>query len=501
MLRQGSRSSASETNYLLALFACLGALLALRLLAVYAAKTNLVLDEAQYWTWSRELAFGYFSKPPMIAWVIRGASELCGDSEACIRSASPVLYTLAAFMIYLTGRALYGPRVGFWSAIVFATLPGVSYSANLITTDVPLILFWTIALYAWVMLVKRQSMVFAVLLGVAIGLGLLAKQAMVYAFLCIACHAIVSHEARNALKGGRGIVVALIALALFAPNVVWNAEHGFPTVKHTEANIGWQYPYVHPQRLIEYVGVQFGVFGPILLVVLLRTAWREIRQPSDRGKVLLLSFSLPVLGLLVVQALLSRAHGNWSATAYPAGSILVTAVMLELNRQVLFRVSLGLHLAFAAAVAAAPAFAPQWRLFEQLQFLSRVVGWRDSADIVRTKLAEQHYGSILVDTREMAGELLYYLRDVPIPLYVWPSGPTPKDHYEMTRPFTAASPEPVLYVSLKRCPERLAKSFDSFTHLGIERVRLVEAKSRLLHFCRLADYKGPRARAPNAPAQ
>ena len=183
---------------------------------------------------------------------------------------------------------------------------------------------------------------------------------------------------------------------------MWNAGHGFPTVKHTEANIGWQYPYVHPLRLIEYIGVQFGVFGPILLVVLLRTAWREIRWPSDQGKVLLLSFSLPVLALLAVQAVLSRAHGNWTATAYPAASILVTAVMLELNRQVLFRISLGLHLAIAAILAAAPAFAQQWRLFEQFQFLSRVVGWRESADIVRAQLDKQPYGSILVDTREMS---------------------------------------------------------------------------------------------------
>ena len=61
-------------------------------------------------------------------------------------------------MIYFIGRALYGPRVGFWSAIVFATLPGVSYSSLLITTDVPLMLLWTVMLYAWVMLVKRQSM-------------------------------------------------------------------------------------------------------------------------------------------------------------------------------------------------------------------------------------------------------------------------------------------------------------------------------------------------------
>ena len=100
-------------------------------------------------------------------------------------------------------------------------------------------------------------------------------------FLCIGVHAAVSKDARDALKGGRGIVAAAIALALFAPNVIWNAQHGFPTVKHTEANIGWQYPYIHPLRLLEYVGVQFAVFGPILLVVLLRTAWREIRRPSD----------------------------------------------------------------------------------------------------------------------------------------------------------------------------------------------------------------------------
>ena len=141
---KSSRSSTSETGYLLRLLACLGALLALRLAAVYAAETDLVLDEAQYWTWSRELAFGYFSKPPMIAWVIRGASESVRQSEACLRSASPVLYTLAAFMIYLDrARALRSPRVGFWSAIVFATLPGVSYSSLLITTDVPLVLFWT----------------------------------------------------------------------------------------------------------------------------------------------------------------------------------------------------------------------------------------------------------------------------------------------------------------------------------------------------------------------
>ena len=118
-------------------------------------------------------------------------------------------------MIYLSGRALFDTRVGFWSAIVFATVPGVS--SFLITTDVPLILFWTIALYAWIMLVKWQSMGFAILLGVAVGLGLLAKQAMIYVVLCIGCHAAVSREARQALKGGRAIVAALLELRSWCP--------------------------------------------------------------------------------------------------------------------------------------------------------------------------------------------------------------------------------------------------------------------------------------------
>jgi hypothetical protein len=140
---------------------------------------------------------------------------------------------------------------------------------------------------------------------------------MLYSFLCIGVHAAVSQDARDALKGGRGVVTASIALLLFAPNIIWNAQHDFPTVTHTQTNIGWKYPYIHPVRVLEFVIGQFAGFDPILLVVLLRTTWREIREPSDRNKVLLLSFSLPVLGLLVIQALLSRAHGNWSGTAYP----------------------------------------------------------------------------------------------------------------------------------------------------------------------------------------
>ncbi|WP_244505580.1 hypothetical protein [Methyloceanibacter stevinii] len=84
----------SDRGYALLTVLCLGILLAFRLLALYASKIDFVMDEAQYWTWSRDLDFGYFSKPPLIAWVIRTMGETCGLSEACTRAASPILYTL-----------------------------------------------------------------------------------------------------------------------------------------------------------------------------------------------------------------------------------------------------------------------------------------------------------------------------------------------------------------------------------------------------------------------
>jgi hypothetical protein len=90
----------------------------------------------------------------------------------------------------------------------------------------------------------------------------------------------------------------------------------------------------------------------------------------------------------------------------------------------------------------------------------------------------------------LAAELLYYLRDSKVRLFVWPSGPSPTDHYEMTRAYASGAPEPVLFVSLKRCPRGLLASFQKVNDLGVTSKPLVKSKTRVLHFCRLAGYKG-----------
>ena len=137
----------------------LAALLCVRLAALYWNATDLFFDEAQYWAWSEQLAFGYFSKPPLVAWLIRAATEACGPGEACVRLPSPFLHTLTALAVFFLGRRLYDGRVGALSALAFLTLPGVSLSAVLISTDVPLLTCWAIALVGFAALFRdRQAM-------------------------------------------------------------------------------------------------------------------------------------------------------------------------------------------------------------------------------------------------------------------------------------------------------------------------------------------------------
>lgn len=134
---------------LMAFLALLALIAAFRIVALTVNGTDLFMDEAQYWAWSRELAFGYFSKPPLIAWIIHGTTALCGDGEACVRLPAVLLHLVTAFFVYAIAARLYSDEVALWSGLGYALLPAVSLSSGIISTDVPLLAAWALALLAF----------------------------------------------------------------------------------------------------------------------------------------------------------------------------------------------------------------------------------------------------------------------------------------------------------------------------------------------------------------
>ena len=96
-----------------AALALVAALTLARLVALFTTPLELYPDEAQYWLWSRTLDFGYYSKPPMIAWTIWATTAVGGDAEAWVRVSACLFQAGATLVVFLIGRRLYSPTVGF----------------------------------------------------------------------------------------------------------------------------------------------------------------------------------------------------------------------------------------------------------------------------------------------------------------------------------------------------------------------------------------------------
>ena len=100
----------------------------LRIIALFLTPLQLYPDEAQYWLWSRHLAWGYASKPPLIAWLIR-LTTVVGDSESWVRFSAPFLHAIAALALYAAGRRLYGAATGLLACTLWTLTPAVQVSA------------------------------------------------------------------------------------------------------------------------------------------------------------------------------------------------------------------------------------------------------------------------------------------------------------------------------------------------------------------------------------
>ena len=490
----GPGTSSRDVNWFSVLLAGLAALLCLRVVALYTNGTDLFFDEAQYWAWSEDPALGYFSKPPLIAWIIGAATTACGAGEACVRLPSPLLHTATALTVFWLGRRLYDARIGALSALAFATLPGVSLSAGLISTDVPLLLCWALALVGFSALLETDDVWPALLLGAAFGAGLNAKYAMVWFIPCAAVYLLLTPERRRVLREWRLYVALAIGLLMIAPNLAWNYSHSFATLSHTAANANWGGSMLHPSKALEFFGAQFGVFGPILfgafLVIVWR--WRSARPPeADR---LLLAFSVPIIAVILVQAFLSRAHANWAATAYVAATVLVIANMVRDGAWGWLKASFIVHAVMLALIVFGTATAGQVPLPLKTDPFARTLGWHDLAEATRAELtkaaaAGKPYAAVLSDDRSVTAELLYYLRDEPTPILAWRPG-APHDHFEMTRPFTAATPSPVLLVRVDDEPPPALKSFASADKVGDRMLPAGDNAQRHVTFYALAGYKG-----------
>lgn len=428
-------------------------LLAVRIFALTINPANLHADETQYWVWSRELDWGYFSKPPLIAWIIATTTGLFGDSDAAVRLAAPILHTATAALLALSAARLFGRAAAAWTFIAWITLPSVWLSAAIMSTDAVLLTCWSLALYGFVRLREGAGWGAALMLGTGLGLGMLAKYAMSYFAVGLALAAILDPASRRALLQGRTLAAGVLAVLVLAPNLVWNWRNDFATVSHTAANANWGADLFNPGEAASFVIDQLGVFGPAFFITLvLAVAWTArhyLQGKADPRLVMLACFCVPAILVVTGQAFLSRAHANWAASAYAAATIIVIAVLLQGPRwrRLVLAGSVTLHtlagISFAA-LAMSPALSEQIGLANAFK---RVRGWPETAAALSGAATSAGVSALVFDNRNDFHQMQRYGGVIDAELFMWMRYGSVTNHAEQGWALPAGFEGPVMIAS------------------------------------------------------
>jgi 4-amino-4-deoxy-L-arabinose transferase-like glycosyltransferase len=453
---------------------CLLALLlvtltAYRLAALHAADLQLYFEEAYYWTWSTEPALGYYSKPPMIAWLMAASSSVCGESEACLRAAPMLLFLATAALVFATARRSFGPEVGFFAGLTYATLPVVAFYSWFVTTDALLSFFWALALFALARATERGLWRDWLLFGAAVGLGLLSKYTMSVFLVSLAVYLLLVPERRARFWSRKTLAAAGLALLLFLPNLAWNLAHGFASFRHTAESAHWGGSLFHVDHLVLFLAGQMVLFGPLLALASVASGWQKARAAlRDERLRFAASFTVPLIALYAVQALIAKANLNWTMAAFVPGSILVAAYLIQAGQRRALIVGICLNVFLGSVVYHYGAVAERLGIAvkPEADAYGWMKGWRELAAKVQAVRDRHPDAGLIADHRRLLGELMFYLQPHPMDGVIWnPSGAI-SDHFRLKTDLGRSPYQSFVFVSSLTSAEELRRAFREVVDLG-----------------------------------
>jgi 4-amino-4-deoxy-L-arabinose transferase-like glycosyltransferase len=300
--------------------ALIAAMTAMRL--VYASLVDLRTDEAYYWTWSKENVLSFLDHPPMIAWFIRFGTAIFGDTNLGVRFAGVlamlVTQLLLADMVRRVtndaraiGLALLMPEAALYYGLLMAK----------VSPDVAMIPFAVAMLWALVRLGESGDARWWLAAGLFAGLALLSKFTFVMLLPAIAAFILVPAWRWRWLRSPWPWLAALIAVVIFLPVLIWNAEHDWASFRfqfvRAVATHEWSLRTVG-----EFIGVQFGLVGFVMLPVVLSgvalTAWRGYRR-AEPVPILLSTCVIVPFCYFFWKSITLRVGDTWPAFLWPAG--------------------------------------------------------------------------------------------------------------------------------------------------------------------------------------
>lgn len=298
--------------------------LGLTVLRLVAAGTiHLTEDEAYYRLWAQHLQLGYLDHPPMIAWWIRAGELVFGDTPLGVRLVPVLASGLTTWLIGDLARRLGAqPRTAFRAALWYNATLTVCLGGMLAIPDAPASLFWTITLWALAQFWERGRTVWWLAAGLAAGLAVLSKYSGLFLAPGVLLWLLLIPGGRAELRKPGPWEAAVLAVFVFAANVVWNSEHHWVTFAK---QFGRVTPHgISPDHLAELLGAQLLLFTPLMAVYAVlgvRQGWRERAQAGATHLMLPVATSAPFAVYLIIHSLHDRVQGHWPVPLFGAFAI------------------------------------------------------------------------------------------------------------------------------------------------------------------------------------
>ncbi len=449
------------------------ALFLVKAIYLYFLPLPLSYDEAYYWDWSRHIDFGYYSKPPMVAWIIRLSTEILGNTEFAVRLPALICLTLTIFFSYILISKYFNKKNAFLLLVFLSFVPILTVYSFIMTIDPPLLLFWTLALLFFLRYLETPTCKNAIFTGIFIGLGLLTKQTML-AFLVFSIGYLIFSKREFFFKK-ETLLLYLISLLIYFPNVYWNYTHQFILLKHTEGHFSRK--TFSCLSFLRFLGGCTGAYTPLFLGFLYAGFFylkKFFKKSSSEGLKVLYLFSFPAISGLLLLSYFIKLNINWILPFVLTGFLFLFGYISLSKRWRYFvygNVIIGIIFSFLIYLLG---YFPQ-KFPEPLQLLlEKLRGWNILAEKV-----EKYYSKdipLVTGRRDIAGTLAFYLKEHP-EIYVVQYSKFPENQYHIWRDVYTLRGKKVLVVKKGwKVPEYLKSP------QNLEKFKIKISKKRYRYF-------------------
>jgi undecaprenyl-diphosphatase len=468
-------------------------------------------DEAHYWEWSRRLDWSYYSKGPMIAYLIYAGTALFGDTIFGIRIMAVIFSVLSSVylfklvnimygshrVIYETGVASYQEtREGLVASMLLQITLLFAPFGIIFSIDSPFIFFWVLSLYLFRRAIDTdrenslQEHYRWLLLGVSIGLGLLTKYTMVFFYIAGFLFLLFSSR-RPLLKRSGPYLAVVLSIIVFSPVIIWNIQHDWVTVRHTagQAHLAKGLSLSVPSFL-EFFASQIGVVTPLLFGLMLYSLVAGRTRQNRDNHLFLICFSLSVLLFFLLKSIQGKVQANWAMHGYITGIVAFSHHYFGTGsdeRHIKGKVSLWLAvsaIAFTFLMTALSHYPAVVKLSPTLDPSARLRGWRQletEANKIYNNLIEKGHVFVFSDSYQVASELAFYIKKHPVTYAVnlgrrmnqydlWPDMNTDARKIRSSGDSAPAQTINGIFVKMGRedMPVELANSFESYERKVLE---------------------------------